>query len=109
MQTKKINLAESDLHQYQQIESSIEHWSIEHTKSALQTKRLLGAVESMYEGRMQHMNSIIKANGINPAHVHNVHVNIDDGSVEISYDETVPNPAADPSESSDVSPTANPS
>ena len=109
MQTKQLKLNEQDLQHYQQIEDSIAHWSVEHTKAQLQADRLKGAVNSMYEGRMQLMNGAMKAAGMNPAHVHQVHVNPEDGTVNVMYDEATPNPASDPSEGGAVSPTADPS
>ncbi len=105
--TKQIKLSGPELQQYQQIESSINHWSIEHTKAVLQAKRLQTAVESMYDGRMQLMNGILKEGGIDPTHVHQVHVNIDDGTVTIVVNDDVPNPAADDSEG-EISPNATP-
>ncbi len=106
MITKTVKLSEQELQQYVQLESSIQHWSVEHTKAQLQADRLKGAVGSMYDGRIQLINNVMKSHDVDPAHVHQVHVNTDSHEVTISYDESVPNPAADPSESGVISPTA---
>lgn len=108
MEQKVFNLSDQELQQYVQIEQSIEHWSKEHTKSAIQTKRLLSAVESMFEGRMQLMNGAMKTQGFNPAHVHQVHVNTDTGEAVVMFDPSIPNPAAEAAEGEAVSPTAKP-
>ncbi len=99
MITKKITLSESELQQYRQIDDSIIHWSVKHTDMVLASKRLLGAVESMYEGRLQLINNVMKAEGINPVHVHGAHINKEDGTVSIQYDETAVNPTVGAEES----------
>lgn len=108
MVTKEFTLSESDLSQYNQVEASIAHWSLEYTKAQLQADRLKGAVNSMYEARLQLMNGVLKTQDLDPAHIHQVNVNSETGLTKVVYDDSVPNPAADPSESGPVSPTAKP-
>jgi len=98
MEQKNIQLNEQDFQQYKQIDDSIKHWSIEHTKAVLQAKRLESAVEGMYQGRMQLIHGVLNQIGVNPAHVHQVNVNTDNGEMIVSFNEVEPNPAADPSE-----------
>ena len=108
MITKQVKLSDAELQQYQQIEGSINHWSIEHTKAVLQAKRIQSAVESMYDGRMQLANGVMKDNGIDPSHVHQVHVNVDNGVMNVVINDEVPNELDDSSENGVVSPTATP-
>jgi len=105
MISKTFTVDGAELQQYQQLEGSIVHWSVEHSKAVLQARRLEGALNSMYEGRMQLMNGVMKSQGINPANVHQVHVNADTGEVTVSMND-IPNPAADESENFEVNPTA---
>lgn len=108
MVNKTLKLSEQQLQHYVQLEQSIEHWSKEYTKVQLQADRLKGAVEGMYNARMQMVNGALRDQKLDPAHVHQVNVNTDDGQMTVVYDDSVPNPAADPAEPGAVAPSAQP-
>ena len=96
--TKEIHLNDLEAQRYQQIDESIRHWSTEYTKAVLQADRLKRSVEAMYQGRMEMINSIMRTQGVDPAHVHQVTVNTEARTASVIYDDSVPNPAADPDE-----------
>ncbi len=106
MALRELTFSPEILAQYTEIEESIKHWSSEHTKSVLQSKRLLDAVGAMYDARMQLTQSFMKEQGLNLANVHQAKVDVNTGVVSIQYDESTANPTFDPNE--DINPTAKP-
>lgn len=103
---KIIQMSPDQLAHDKQLEHSIQHWSVEFTRTQIQADRIKESVSNITDERMRHVNAVLKASGINPEHVRGVHIE-DDGTMRVTVLDTVPTPTEDaPVE--EVSPTADP-
>lgn len=97
---KNFKLSKEHLEKFSQYESSITHWSLEHSQSVLKTKKLLETVESMYVGRQKFVDEIMAANGIPTKDVMSVNIS-PDGDTVVEVREPIP-PVAVPPQSSEA-------
>lgn len=62
---KTITLSPEDIQKFTQIDSSIQHWSVEHTKMTLTVKQIENNVHNLYDARNQLITRIQHDAGIN--------------------------------------------
>lgn len=80
--TTKLKLSDENLAKLSQYESSIAHWSNEHTTMLLKARKLLDAIDSLYMSRQKIIDDLLAAHDIKPNDVSTVNVN-PNGEIEV--------------------------
>lgn len=65
----QLKLSNEELQKITSYESSIAHWSSEHTVLTLKARKMLDGIDSLYQARQKTLDDFLKANDINPANV----------------------------------------
>lgn len=69
-----IKLTDSQAEKVQKIEMSINHWSIEHSKLSVQIKRMVDAIDTLYETRKRELDHLLTESGQDPKLVKIVYI-----------------------------------
>ena len=69
-----IKLADDKAEKVQKIEMSINHWSIEHAKLSVQAKRMVDAIDTLYETRKRELDHLLTEAGQDPKLVKVVYI-----------------------------------
>lgn len=86
---KNFKLSEESLSKFAQFESSIAHWSYEHTVLVLKAKKTLESIDSLFLARQKLVDDFLTSQGISTKDVENVNIS-PSGEVIVSLREPVP-------------------
>jgi hypothetical protein len=91
---RQAKLSPDDIESLKKFEASIEHWSTQHTKLAIQADDAKGAVRSIWLARQKLFERVYAEAGIDPAQVNHAEL-MDDGVLNVLCQD--PAPAQEPS------------
>ena len=86
---KNFKLTEESLSKFAQFESSIAHWSYEHTVLTLKARKMLESIDSLFLARQKLVDDFLASQGIATKDVENVNIS-PAGEVIVSLREPVP-------------------
>lgn len=69
-----IKLTEEQADKISKLEMSINHWSIEHAKLSVQLRRMVDALDTLYESRRKELDDLLRASGKDPNKVKSAYV-----------------------------------
>ena len=73
--THSFKLPKEDLTKLAQYESSIAHWSNEHTVLLLKARKMLDAIDNLYVARQKSLDEFLKSQNIDPSKVDSLNMN----------------------------------
>jgi hypothetical protein len=69
-----IKLTEEQVDKISKLEMSINHWSIEHSKLTVQLRRMVDALDTLYESRRKELDGLLREHGNDPNKVNSAYV-----------------------------------
>jgi len=102
MINKQAHFTPEQFDQMLQLEKSIQHWSLEQSKMALQIKGMLENIEGLYMARQNLLADAYQAAGIQPGSVVQSRIS-KDGTIQVICNDDPAPPAGDPANGAEAS------
>lgn len=83
MQSKKLELSESELNKLVELDRSLQHWSLRHAEAALQVQGLLANIQALSEARKQTLSDLLSKNDVDPNQVLKMSINPEGKSLDV--------------------------
>lgn len=84
MPLKKFKLSQDELKKFVDLDLSIQHWSLEHSKKALEALNILSGLETLYVSRKNFLNECCKNAGVSIDDIQRTQVS-PEGDVTIQF------------------------
>lgn len=84
---KTFKLSSEDLNKLTQYEASISHWSNEYTVLTLKSRKMLDAIDNLYQARQKSLDDFLKSQDVKLENVESVNV-APNGDVNVTLKES---------------------
>jgi len=108
MINRQVKLDKEQTDQLIQLDRSITHWSVEHSKAVMQARGLLSNLEGLYQARQNLLENVYKAAGIQPGAVVQSRIQRDGTIQVICNEEPAPKPEDSPPNGTETDPAPPP-
>lgn len=96
---KSIKISAERRKYIEDLDRSILHWSVQHTRLCMQADAARATVATLYQSHQKHIGEELQAAGVAPGDVVGARYDSDTGEVVVSLKDSPPSPEASPSAS----------